>query len=230
MNLETLLRDVIKPELNGIYTEPPASRAGGADMGFFCREHAYHSFFLCKMLGHDAAINRGELAFSFDDSLVYRTLGSGADHAWCQVQDIVPVDLSINFQFYETRPPNVDIVYGSGQRGAYSISYLADVDEYERWVDAESPSPRIAYLKRETVGISAIDLLDDAYRFLVKPPSGGMGKIFGRHIFSSINLHLLDLANGKTKRLTSYKDSRSTVRTIGSRYPQAIEKVKQLVR
>jgi len=81
MNLETLLRDVIKPELNGIYTEPPASRAGGADMGFFCREHAYHSFFLCKMLGHDAAINRGELAFSFDDSLVYRTLGSGADHA-----------------------------------------------------------------------------------------------------------------------------------------------------
>jgi len=75
-------------------------------------------------------------------------------------------------------------------------------------------------LKRETVGISAIDLLDDAYRFLVKPPSGGMGKI----------LHLLDLANGKTKRLTTYKDSRSTVRTIGSRYPQAIEKVKQLVR
>ncbi len=47
MNLESLLRDVIKPELNGIYTEPPASRAGGTDMGLFCREHAYHVFFQC---------------------------------------------------------------------------------------------------------------------------------------------------------------------------------------
>ncbi len=181
------------------------------------------------MLGHDAAIISGELAFSFDDSLVYRTLGSGADHAWCQVQDIVPVDLSINFQFYETRPSNIDLVYGSGQREAYSISYLVDVDEYERWVNAETTGPRIAYLKRETVGIPVSDLLDDAYRFLIKPASGGMEKMFGRHIFSSINLHLLDLANGKTKRLTTYKDSRSTVRTIGSRYPQPIEKVKQLV-
>ena len=229
MELEILLRDVIKPELNGIYTEPPASRAGGADMGLFCREHAYHSFFLCKMLGHDAAIHRGELGFSFDDSLVHTTLGSDADHAWCQVGDIVPVDLSVNFQFYETSPPNIDLVYGSGQRGAYSISYLPDVDEYKRWVDAKTISPRIAYLKRETIGIPVSDLLDDPYRFLIRPPSGGMGKMFGRHIFSSINLHLLDLANGKTKRLTTYKDSRSTVRTIGSRYPRAIEKVKRLL-
>lgn len=49
MDLETLLRDTIRPELNGIYTEPPSSRGGG-DMGFFCKEHAFHCMFLCSML------------------------------------------------------------------------------------------------------------------------------------------------------------------------------------
>jgi hypothetical protein len=80
-----------------------------------------------------------------------------------------------------------------------------------------------------TVGIAISDLLDDQHRFLIKPPGNGMVELFGRHIFSSINLHLLALANGKTKRLTTYKDSRNAVRTIGNRYPGAIEKVKQLV-
>ena len=36
MELEPLLQDLIKPELNKIYTEPPSSRGGG-DMVFFCR-------------------------------------------------------------------------------------------------------------------------------------------------------------------------------------------------
>lgn len=225
MELESLLRDLIKPELNKIYTEPPSPRGGG-DMGLFCREHAYHCMFLCKMLGKKAVIKRGELSFSFDHSLVHTTFESGNDHAWCQVGDTVPVDLSVNFEFYESEFPNIDLVYDSGQRGAYAISYFADASEYEQRLYDQATLPRIAYLERETLGVAINDLLEDPHRFVIKPPGDGLVKLFGEHIFSSINLHLFDLANGRTKRLTTYKDSLSTVRTIGKRYPRAIDRIK----
>jgi hypothetical protein len=227
MELDILLRDLIKPELNKIYTEPPSSRGGG-DMSFFWREHAHHCFFLCRMLGFDAVIRRGDLTISFDDSLVRTSFDSGTDHAWCEVHDIVPVDLSVNFEFYEAKSPNIDLIYGSGQRGVYCISYIADASEYERHVYGSTIVPRIAYLERETVGIPMNDLVDDPHQFLTKPASGGMSALFGPHIFSGINLHLLDLANGKTKRLTTYKDSRSAVRTIASRYPKAINQIRHM--
>lgn len=229
MALAILLRDLIKPELNKIYTEPPSSRGGG-DMGLFCREHAYHCLFLCKMLGHDAAIKRGELSFSFEHSLVHTTFESGNDHAWCQVGDAVPVDLSLNFQFYHSKFPNIDLVYGSGQRGAYSISYYADVSEYEQHLYDQTTMPRIAYLEKGTLSIANGDLLEDPHQFMIKPPgAGSMVALFGNDVFSSINLHLLDLANGKTKRLTTYKDSRSTVRTVASRYPKATDQIRRLL-
>ena len=190
MELEFLLRDLIKPELNKIYTEPPAQRGGGQDMGFFCREHAYHCYFLCRMLRYDAAIKTGDLTFSFDTSFLWTSFNSGSDHAWCEVSRVVPVDLSVNFQFYGTAPPNIDLIYGPGERGAYSVSYIADATDYEQHVYDRPAHPSIAYLERETIPLSYGDLLDDPHRFLIKPPGhGGMVALFGDHIFSSINLH-----------------------------------------
>jgi hypothetical protein len=226
--LEILLRDVIKPELNRIYTEPPSSRGGG-DMGFFCREHAYHSFFLCRMLGYDVAIQRGELTFAVDDSIKYTTLNSGADHAWCRVNDVVPVDVSINFEFYQTTCPNIGIVYGLSQSGPYAISYTADADEYERHHLDEATIPRIAYLERTDINIPINDLLEHPHLFLTKPARAGMIELFGTHIFSALTLHLWELAHGRTKRLTTYKDSKSTVRTIGSRYPKATDQITHIL-
>lgn len=230
MDLESVFRDLIRPELNNIYTEPPSQRGGGEDMGFFCREHAYHCYLLCKMLGYDAAIKRGDLTFSFDTSFTWTSFDSGTDHAWCQVSDVVPIDLSVNFQFYKKQYPNIDVIYGPGQRGAYSVSYSADATDYEQHVYDRPAHPRISYLEREAVDIPIGDLLDDPHRFLIKPPgAGGMVALFGNHIFSGISLHLFHLANGTTKPLTTYKDSRNTVRTIATRYPAAITDVKHLV-
>src|SRR5271157_940189 len=67
MDLEALLRDVIKPELNRIYTEPPSALHGGADMGLFCREHAFHCAVLCILLGFPAAIKRGDFSAILDE-------------------------------------------------------------------------------------------------------------------------------------------------------------------
>jgi len=228
MDFETLLRDTIRPELNGIYTEPPSSRGGG-DMGFFCKEHAFHCMFLCSMLGHGSIIKRGDLTFRLENTRVYSSFGDDADHAWCQVDGTVPVDLSVNFQYYVSDAPNIDLVYGSGQRGSYTISYTADIPEYERQIDDRTSLPRLYYLETESIEIATGDLLDDPHRFLIKPPRGGMAELFGHNIFNAINLHLFDLANGKTKRLTTYKDSKSTVRTIGNRYATATAKVKALL-
>ena len=56
-----------------------------------------------------------------------------------------------------------------------------------------------------------------------------MEELFGKGIFNSINLHLLDLASGKTKRLTTYKDSRDTVRKISNRYLNATKRIHDLL-
>jgi hypothetical protein len=161
---------------------------------------------------------------------MWTSFDSGADHAWCELSGIVPVDLSVTFQFYEAAPSDIDLIYGPGQRRAFSISYSADATDYDPQFSERPAHPRIAYLERESVSIPDGDLLDDPHRFLTKPPgAGGMVALFGNHVFSSITLHLFDLANGGTSRLTTYKDSRSTVRTIAKRYPQAIDKVKRLV-
>lgn len=228
MDLEILLRDLIRPELHRIYTERPSPRGGG-DMGLFCREHAFHCMVLCQMLGHAADIKRGDLTFRLEDSTVYSSFGTDTDHAWCQVGDTVPVDLSANFEYYESDAPNIDLVYGFGQRGSYTIIYTADIREYERHIADRSALPRLYYLETESVEIATGDLLDDPHRFLIKPARGGMAEIFGHDIFNAINLHLFDLANGTTKRLTTYKDSKSTVKTIGNRYRTATAKVKALL-
>jgi hypothetical protein len=123
MDLETLLRDLIKPELNSIYTEPPSLRGGG-DMGFFCKAktHAFHCMILCRLLGHDAVIRRGDLTFRLEPTARYFSFGSDNDHAWCQIDDTVPVDLSANFEYHPSDAPNIDLVYGSGMRCPYTIS------------------------------------------------------------------------------------------------------------
>jgi hypothetical protein len=228
MELEILLRDLIKPELNKIYTEPPSSRGGG-DMGLFCREHAFHCLFLSKILGYNAVIMRGDLTFTLDGYNIYTTYQSGSDHAWCQVRDAVPVDLSVNFEYYGAGVDNIDLVYGSGQRMKYLVSYTENAAEYESHIHDKTRLPRLSYLEKETVEIPLRDLLDDPHRFLIKPPRAGMAELFGKDIFSEINLHLFDLANGRTKRLTTYKDSKNTVKTIGSRYPMATEKINKIL-
>jgi len=229
MDLEALLRDVIKPELNRIYTEPPSALHGGADMGLFCREHAFHCAVLCILLGFPAAIKRGDFSAILDEDTGVTSYGDESDHAWCEVGGIVPVDLSANFEYYGTRLPNLDLVYGPGRRGVYEVSYTGDVGEFEKHMRGEAPLPKLLYSERETVQIPIGEMLDDPHCFLIKPPRGGLEELFGKVIFNSINLHLFDLAHGRTRRLTTYKDSKSTVRTIGNRYPDATSRVKRLL-
>lgn len=229
MAIEHLLRDLIKPELNGIYTEPPSALRGGGDMGLFCREHAFHCLALCGMLRLRAAIVRGDFTAILDEKTGVTSFGDHSDHAWCQIEDVCPVDLSANFDFYGTGLPSLDLVYGVGRRGPYLISCTDDTELYQRRMDDRGHLPRLSYLERETVRIPLDDMLIDPHVLLTKPPRGGLEEIFGKGCFNSINLHLHDLALGRTKRLTTYKDSKSAVRTIVARYRNATERVRKLV-
>jgi hypothetical protein len=178
MDLEALLRDVIKPELNRIYTEPPSLR-GGEDMGLFCKEHAFHCHVLCSMLGFKTAVKRGDLTLNLDGHTTFTTYKHTSDHFWCQIADTVPVDLSANFEYYEKRAPNIDLVYGAGRRGEYAISYTADSVEYAKLLSDQPRHPWLCYLERQTVDLPMNDLLDDPHLFLTKPPRGGMQELFG---------------------------------------------------
>lgn len=131
MDIEHLLRDRINPELNGIYTEPPSALQGGGDMGLFCREHAFHCLALCGMLGLRATIERGDFTAILDEGTGVTSFGDRSDHVWCQIEDVCPVDLSADFDFYGTGLPSLDLVYGSGRRGPYLISYTDDAELYQ---------------------------------------------------------------------------------------------------
>jgi len=137
--------------------------------------------------------------------------------------------VSINFEFYQTTCPNIGIVYGDGQSGPYTISYTADADEYERHHLDEATIPRVAYLERTDINIPISELLEHPHLFLTKPARAGMIELFGTHIFSALTVHLWELANGSTKRLTTYKDSKNTVRTIGRRYPKATDQIRRIL-
>ena len=216
-------------ELNGIYTEPPSVLNGGGDMGLFCREHAFHCLVLCRLLGLKATIKRGDFTAILDERKGVTTYGDSSDHAWCRVEDVCPVDLSANFDLYGTGLPSLELVFGIGQRGPYLISYTHDFGLYQSHMNDKTILPSLSYLERETVSTPLDDLLINPHLFLTKPPSGGLEELFGPGCLNSITLHLYDLARGKTKRLTTYKDLKSTIRTIVSRCENATARVQKLI-
>jgi hypothetical protein len=181
------------------------------------------------MLGLPAVIKRGDFTAILDERTGVTSYDDQSDHAWCQIGDVCPVDLSANFDYYGTGLPSLDLAYGTGRRGLYLISYTHDVELYEEQMDDRSHLPRLSYLERETAVLPLDDLLSDPHIFLTKPPRGGLEEIFGKGCFNSINLHLHDLALGRTRRLTTYKDSKSSVRTLVGRYRNATEQVRKLV-
>ena len=121
-------------------------------MGFFCKEHAFHCMVVCRMLGHDASIKRGDLTFRLDESTVYSSFGSDTDHAWCWVNGTVPVDLSANFEYYESVAPNIDLIYGSGLRGRYTITYELDSTAYADTIGIARTSPELIISKERVSG------------------------------------------------------------------------------
>jgi hypothetical protein len=221
MNFEAALERVIKPELNAIYVEPPFMADGGSDCGWFCREHALHTYILANMFHRRASIKTGDFVLHSEKGTGITSINSGADHAWCEIDGVMPVDLSMTFSYFKGEFPYLPIVYGAKPSGKFDVRYfLSDEDLVN---DSGAGSFAISYIERQTITPDVNQLLKSPYQFLYQPPLGSekWTEIHGDEIFSQTTVHLVRLAKEQLKPLCRSRSAKQVLKFIKSHYPNA---------
>src|SRR6266481_6698037 len=161
-SLQNLLTKA-KDELNHIYTEPPAIRNGGRDEGWFCREHAMHSYFLLRLFGEgDPRIEIGHFTVRLPSTGI-SSYGSGADHAWCATDTHRPLDLSMTFKYYNGYPQLTSPVMGEHANGPYEIRCFEEESKFLAAIEDQSPA--VVYLPQGRL-TDPESLLDHPENFL----------------------------------------------------------------
>lgn len=227
MSLVSTLRQKVAPELNHLYTVPPFGADYGTDCGWYCREHALHTYFVAKLFGADVDIRRGDFLVCAPPYVEITSLDTSADHAWCRLNDTLPLDLSLTFRYFGKVPQLLGPIAGNGRNGPYSIVYSSD-EAAARSADLGS----IHFIERDVVSVSAEDLLLKPYSFLYPPlPSDPFSwdRLFGPEIYARISLHCFRVATREAKPLCRKCDSKAAVELIANAYPNAIEQLNELM-
>jgi hypothetical protein len=230
MDTHKLLNDIIKPELNLLYTEPPH----GTDGGWFCRYHAYHCFVLCRMLRKSAEIFTGHFVLNHPGGEA-SSLDTDAGHAWCSVEGNKPVDLSIVFSFWPKGWPQLNRAIIGSKMDGFEIVYTSSEDELRQKRKSDRERNWIGFLELETIKYSAPELVETPFLFLNPTGEKGWDKVYGTDIFNKVNLHLHQLATGKAQPL--FRDYSKfgpmvqdfVMRQIKIRHPGATRKVRKLL-
>jgi hypothetical protein len=168
MRFADLLKTKVKPELNHIYTEKPFYVYGGSDMGWFCREHAMHLFVLARLAKLTSNICLGDFLIKTAEGDPITSINDDSDHAWCSVDGVRPIDISLTLKYASPMSPDVPIVYGSNSSpdNPYTILYFQNKDGQEI-IDACSNLQRvIAYREREVLDFDPVELLSHPFGFL----------------------------------------------------------------
>jgi hypothetical protein len=229
MSLRSVFETAIKPELNAIYVEPPFMMEGGWDCGWFCREHALHTYVLASMLHQSASIRTGDFVIHSKEGTGITSINSGADHAWCEIEGIMPVDLSMSFVHFKGRFPHLPIVYGAQPTGKFSIRCLSSESDLANDLGIETFA--ISYIERQTSRPGVEELLRFPYRFLHPPPEGlkKWTEIHGSEIFSKTSAHLYRLAKAHMKPLSPSRSSKQIIKFIKSHYPNATNEILSMI-
>ncbi|HBG92653.1 MAG: hypothetical protein A3J81_02155 [Nitrospirae bacterium RIFOXYB2_FULL_43_5] len=197
MSFSELLKVKVKPELNHIYTEKPRYVHGGNDVGWFCREHAIHLFALARLAKLASSICLGDFIIRTAEVAPISSISDDSDHAWCAIDGITPVDLSITLKYLSPTSPDVPMVYGSNSSlsSPYTILHFQNIDD-KVIIDACSKLQRvIAYRQREVLDFDPVELLNHPFEFLFPPPPGypTLTETFGDDFFFRITYHCYKL-------------------------------------
>jgi hypothetical protein len=207
---------MFKRELNHIYTQPPYECSGGVDFGWFCREHALHTFATMKLLGLSAEICIGDIIVRTPE-ITLTSVGETSDHAWCNIGEFRPVDLSVTLK-HLSESQDISIVYGSEDvlHSPFKVLVVSEMDEGEfmdmRW----SNDFCICYNEKQQLSFDPIELLKDPYAFLFSPPNGKprFTEIHGDQIFFQVTQHCIKLLRSEVKPCYLYRNSSSTLSAI----------------
>jgi len=200
-------------------------RNGGRDEGWFCREHAMHSYFLLRLFGEeDPRIEIGHFAARLPGAGI-TSHGSGSDHAWCATDAYRPLDLSVTFKYHSGYPQLTLPVMGERANGPYQILCF---EEESKFLPAmKDHSPAVIYLPQGRL-TDPESLLDHPETFLFDSGPSSWLQLYGAEAFARITLHVYKVAQSHVKTLSNMSPQDAFSR-IQSQYSAARPKVRKLL-
>lgn len=219
MSVLKTLRERVAPELNHLYTTPPGERPGGIEFGWHGREHALHAFFVARLFGAEAEIARGDFAVISQFVPPLTSMGSDQEHAWCIVNGVAPVDLSLTFLHYGNVPQLHAPIVGEGRNGDWQIEYAEDESALDESVQQRND---ILYIEKSLLPETAAQLLENPHLLLPTPAADdttGLPARFGPSIYAKISLHCFRCATGEAKSIRQRLAREPALAWIAENYP-----------
>ena len=229
MSVLKALRQRIAPELNFLFTIPPAETPLGWDCGWRGPEHAWHAYFVARMFGSPASLCTGDFAILSQFLPPLTTLEREPKHAWCTLGELAPVDLSMTFVHFGQVPQLHSAITGEGLNGAWEIHYSVD----ESILDEDRASGNeILFIERQVVSDSGEVLLAEPGRFLPAVPAAARDNwaaLHGADIHAKIALHCYRCAAGGGRSVRSRPSREDAVAWIAANYPDAATEILGLI-
>lgn len=215
MSVLKVLRERVAPELNFLYTTPPADTPAGPDCGWHGHEHALHTFLVARMFGAEAELCRGDYAVLSRFLPPLTTLEREPKHAWCTVNGVAPVDLSVTFELFGQAPQLRSPIVGDGPNGDWKIQYAEDDSAMD---EDFSNDNELLYVEREIIEIDARDLLAHPEQFLSGTPSA--------ETLAQITLHCYACAAGGGHSIRNRTNREAALAAIKEQYPLAMPAIR----
>lgn len=220
MSVLKTLRERVAPELNHLYTTPPGERAGGIDFGWHSREHALHTFSLARLFGAEAEIALGDFAVISRFVPPLTSMGANQDHAWCIINGVAPVDLSLMFLHYGNVPQLHAPIVGEGRNGDWHVEYAEGESALDENVQDRND---ILYLEKSLPPETAPQLIENPHLFLPAPASDDTTSLsarFSASIYSKITLHCFRCATGEARSIRQRLAREPAFAWIAAQYPE----------
>jgi hypothetical protein len=218
MSVLKTLRDVVAPELNHLYTTPPAETPEGLDCGWHGREHALHAFFIARMFGATADIRTGDFAVLSPYLPPLTSIDRKIDHTWCGVNGVAPVDLALNVIYFGQAPQLRTAIVGEGRNGDWDVQYTDD----EAVLDENfGHTNEVIFIERKIHSDPERALLNDPY--LLIPPAksddaGSWSAIYGVNIYAKITVHCYACATRAAKSIRQRFKREEAIAWIAEQY------------
>jgi hypothetical protein len=230
MSVLKTLRERVARELNHLYTTPPAETPAGIDCGWHGREHALHTYFVARMFGGTAELCVGDFAVLSRFLPPLTTMEREMDHAWCTVNGVAPVDLSMTFALFANAPQLRNAVVGEGRNGDWEIQYAEDDSAID---DSFSNRNEILFVENEIVELPDLELLRNPLVFLSKSASSSPQSWQSRldpEIYAKITLHCFNVAHGRAANVRHRLSRDDAVAWIATNYTEAEGEILTILR
>lgn len=230
MSVLKTLRERVAPELNHLYTDPPADRpTGGVDFGWHPREHALHAYFVARMFGAEAELCSGDFGVISRFLPPLTSVDTDVDHSWCSVGGVAPVDLALTFRHFADSPQLRTPITGEGRNGDWNVIYAADDSPLDESVGEGN---EILFIERRGHPDSPAALLENPCLFLGVPragtPEGGKA-LPEPGLHAKISLHCYLCATTGAKSVRHRFARQEALAWITANYPGAEARILELL-